>query len=60
MALDRTCKPKGKIFIMIILKEIPRGPLLEYVVLFQFELSQTHYNLDLEIKLMLPHKLDCE
>ena len=51
---------KGEIFTMIILKEIPRGPLLEHAVLFQFELSQTHYNLDLEIKLMLPHKLDWE
>ena len=39
MALDRTCKPKGKSLPCFFL-QIPRGSLLEHAVLFRFGLSQ--------------------
>ena len=47
MALVGTCKPKGEFFTKFYFKEIPRGSLLEHVVLFQFSLSQISQQLRL-------------
>ena len=47
MALDRTCKPKGKSLLYFVLKKFRGGSLLEKAILFRFRPSQISQQLRL-------------